>query len=62
MRLFGALPWRMETGSLPPRAGCGRLAAGVFWRRGCGRRAGRCILVVRAVRRGRPPMDRSWPL
>jgi len=24
--------------------------------------AGRCILVVRAVRRGRPPVDRSWPL
>src|SRR5271166_4834885 len=24
-------------------------------------RAGRCILIVRAARRGRPPVDRSWP-
>jgi len=34
---------------------------GCFLRRWPRRRAGRCILVMRAVRRGRPPMDRSWP-
>lgn len=39
--------------------GCRR--AGVFPASGRRGRAGRCMLVVRAARRGRLPMDRSWP-
>jgi len=61
MRPFGTQPWQMKTGSLRRgrAAGVGGLAfpgAGAV----AGGLEGACLR-VRAVRRGRPPMDRSWP-
>ena len=44
-----ALPWVMETGSLPPRAGAGRGGPGCF------------ILAVAAAGRDRCCLDRSRP-